>query len=351
MRAREPGIRAGLLAMAFGAGWAVTTLPAASDDYYQGKTIRILVGMDAGSGYDAYARLLARHLGRHLGGQPTIIVQNMPGAAGISAADHLYAIAPKDGTMFALVYPNTLVDPLTTNVQAADRTRQRYDPVKFEYIGTADSGTRLCYTIGTSKVKTLADARTTKAIMGSSARAAPGWDYAMFHNSLLGTKFDVVTGYKGPADQLLAMERGEIDGMCGIDVSTVRSLRPAWLGSDKAHFLTQAGLEPSEAMTKLGIASIWTYIAAADRAVAELIVSQQVFQRPYIAPPGTAERPLALLRAAFMSAHRDPELVQEAAKSSLSVDPKNGAEVSALVKRMYASPKELINRMTEVLRR
>lgn len=335
--------RAGLAAA--GGLLCTSALPAGAQEFFQGRTVVIIVGIDVGSGYDAYGRLFARHAGRHIPGAPTVIVQNMPGAASVKAADYIYSIAPKDGTQFAIVFPNALVDPLT-----GDGAKQRYDPTRFEFLGTADSGTRLCFTYQTSKVRNVADARTTKAIMNATARGGPTWDYSMLLNGLAGTKFEIVTGYKAGPDQFLALERGESDGMCGIDVSTVRTLRPDWLGSTKANFLMQMSLEPNAELTALGIPSMWQFIGAADRAVAELVVSQQVFQRPYIAPPGTAPAQLAQLRAAFEAAHRDPELIAEAGRMKLSVNMKTGAEVSALMKRMYASPKDLVDRMTRTIR-
>lgn len=318
---------------------------AQAQDYYQGKTISIIVGVDAGSGYDAYGRLLGRYLSRHVPGGPNVIVQNMPGAASIKAAEYIYSIAPKDGTQFAVIFPNALVDPLT-----GDLAKFRYDPTKFDHLGTADVGTRLCYTIGSSKIRTLEDARTTKVVLGSTARSSPASDYAQMTNAVAGTKFEVVTGYKGPADIFLAMERGEVEGMCGIDVSTVMALRPEWLGSTKAHFLVQAGLEENPKMTALGIPSLWKYTAPELRKGVELVVSQQVFQRPYIAPPGTPAGPLAMLRKAFVDAHKDPALLEEAQKMNLSINVKGGEEVSALVKQMYASPKALIEQMTRLIR-
>lgn len=335
----------GLALAMFGLSAAVSPAPGHAQDVYQGKTISIVVGIDAGSGYDAYARLFARHLPRHVPGQPTVIVQNMPGAASVKASEYIFSFAPKDGTQFAIVFPNALVDPLT-----ADKAKFRYDPTRFDYLGTADTGTRLCYTIGNSKVRKLEDARGQKTILGSTARGSPTWDYALMFNAIAGTRFEVVTGYKGPADIFVAMERGEVEGMCGIDVSTVKALRPDWLGSGKAHFLVQAALEPNPEMTALGIPSIWSFTAAGHRPAVELIISQQVFQRPYIAPPGTPAAQLGILRKAFVAAHADPELLAEAGRMKLSINVKDGEEVTRLVKQMYAAPPALIEQMTRMIR-
>ena len=326
------------------AGALVT--PASAQDIYQGKTITVIVANTAGSGYDAYGRLLARHMPKYIPGKPTIVVQNMPGAGSIKAAEYTYVVAPKDGTQFTLVMPGSLIEPLT-----GDPAKYRYDPTRFAYIGTADSGTRLCATLGPSKTKTFADARRNKTLMAATASGSSSFDYPHFLNALAGAKFEVVTGYPGPGDMFLAVDRGEADGLCGIDVGTYRTLRPEWLTTPgKANFLVQAGLEPHAELTKLGIPSIWQFIEGENRKVAELIVSQQVFQRPFLAPPGVPEAQLKVLRAAFMAAIDDPELRDEARKANLDLNAKSGEDVEALVKKIYSAPKELIDKMTKAIR-
>ncbi len=331
-----------LLVGALTAGLAST---AAAQDFYKGKTVTIIVGNPAGSGYDAYGRLLARHLPKHLPGQPNIIVQNMPGAGSVKAADYTYNIAPSDGTAFALAMPATLVEPLT-----APPGQYRYEPTKFAYIGTMDSGTRVCVTSGKSPVKSIADARTTKVIMAATAPASSAFQYPKFMNVLAGTKFEIVTGYKGPADVFLAVDRGEADGACGLDVSTFQSLRPDWLGKKTVNLLTQFGREPNKELLALGLPSHLDFIKdPEDRKIVDLIVTQQVFQRPYLAPPKTPPERVKLLREAFMAAVRDPELIAEAKNQKLELNPKSGQEVEALVKEIYSAPKELLARMQKVI--
>ena len=315
-------------------------------DVYQGKTITLFVANTAGSGYDAYGRLLARHMPKYIPGKPSFIVQNMPGAGSIKAAEYTYLIAPKDGTQFTLVMPGALVEPLT-----GDPTKYRYDQTRFSYVGTADSGTRLCATAPRSKVKTFADAKAGKSIIAATAAGSSAFDYPNMLNALAGSKFEIVTGYPGPGDMFLAVDRGEADGICGIDVSTYRTLRPDWLTvPGKANFFMQAGLEPNADLLRQGIPSIWDFIEPANRPVVELIVSQQVFQRPFLAPPGTPAPQLKLLRAAFMSAVADPELREEARKSNLDLNAKSGEDVEALVKKIYSAPKELIEKMAKAIR-
>ena len=225
-----------------------------------------------------------------------------------------------------------------------------YEPTRFEYLGTADSLNRLCLTWGPSKVKTFEDARQTKVTMGATSNGSSTWDYANFMNSLAGSKFDVIAGYQGSPNILLAMERGEVDGVCALDVSTVATLRPDWLGSTKVNVLLQANLEPSPALAQYNIPSIWKFIPQEHRPVAELYVTQQVFGRPFVAPPGTPKDRMDTLRAAFMAAWRDPELLEEARRAKLEVNPIGGEEIAKLVAKMYASPPALINAMKAALK-
>jgi tripartite-type tricarboxylate transporter receptor subunit TctC len=318
---------------------------AGAQDFYQGKTITIVVGTDAGGGFDVYARVIARHLHKHLPGQPNVIVQNMPGAGSMKAAEYLYGIAPKDGTIIATLFPGALVEPLT-----APPGKFRYDPTKYEYLGTADSGTRLCITSHKSTIKTFEDAQTIPSTLGGVAAGSSTTDYGNMFNALAGTKFKVVNGYKSTVEIMLAIERGEVDGVCGYDTNSFKAQKPEWYGTPLANMIVQAGIEPSETMSKMNVPSIWKYVTGENRKVAELIVSQQVFGRPYAAPPGVPAPQLGLLRAAFMATMTDPALLAEAEKLKLDLNPKDGEEVGALIRKLYASPPELVERMKNALR-
>lgn len=319
--------------------------PAVSQDSYAGKTLALLVGAEAGTGYDVYGRIVGRHLVRHLPGQPAFITQNMPGAGSIKTAEYLYHIAPKDGTSIAIVFPGAIVEPLT-----GDKSKYRYDPLRFEYLGTADSGTRLCVTSLASKVQTFDDARKHTAIIGSMAPGSSTWDYPTMLNALVGTKFKIVSGYSATTHIAVAMERGEVDGWCGIDVSAHNAVRPQWLSQKQVHFVLQLGLEPNPDMTRLGFPWIMEFASADSRKVMELILSQQVFQRPFLAPPGTTADRVKLLRAAFMATMRDEAFLAEASKAKLGVNPRDGEQVATLVKSIYSSPPELVQRMANALK-
>lgn len=337
-----------ILLLASASGFAINSGSSSADalqDFYSGKTMTIIVGNPAGSGYDAYGRLLARHMAKYIPGSPAMIVQNMPGAGSVRAADYTYNIAASDGTVFALAMPATFVEPLT-----GATGQYRYDPMKFAYIGTMDSGTRVCISWAKAKGRSIEEVRKHKTIIAATAPASSSFQYPKFMNALAGTKFEIITGYKGPADVFLAVDRGEADGACGLDVSTFKALRPDWLGKKTVNMLVQFGLEPNPDLLAVGLPSHADFITnPEDRKLVDLIVSQQVFQRPFMAPPATPPERVKMLRAAFTKAVRDPALLAEAAEQKLDVNAKSGEEVEALVKQIYATPKEVVARMQKVM--
>jgi hypothetical protein len=226
-----------------------------------------------------------------------------------------------------------------------------FDPTKFTFVGTADSGTRVCATFQNSATKTFDDALRQKTRMGSSALGASTRDYVMFKKKTTGVMFDLVMGYKGSADILLAMERGEVDGLCGWDWSSVKSQRSDWLRDGKLNLLVQVGLEPEPELTRQNVPPLWNFIKNDDdRRAVELIVSQQQFQRPYIAPPGVPAEQANALRAAFDATMRDPQFLDYAAKTRIDINPLSGAKVQELVEKIYATPKSVVERAKEILK-
>ncbi len=326
------------------ASLALATAQAA--DYYAGKTIEFTVGGDVGGGYDIYARTVARHLGKHIPGNPTIVVKNMPGAGSTRAGIYISTVAPKDGTAMGAMMPGAIMEPLLE-----DKPRNQFDPTKVIYIGTADSGVRVCVTYQNSKIKTFEDAQKQKTVLGASAAGGATRDYAYLHNHTAGTKFEVVSGYKGTVDIALAMERGEVDGMCGWDWSSVKSQKSDWVRDKKLHVLVQVSLEPSEELTELGVPHIWKFVTEpGNRRVAELVISQQVFQRSYIAPPGTPAEQIAILRKAFDETMMDPEFLADAQKMKISITPLPGAKVQDVISKLYATPKDFVDRAKSVIK-
>jgi tripartite-type tricarboxylate transporter receptor subunit TctC len=340
--------RAQLPVRAFGAlslviGMATAGTAAVAADHFKGKTINLYVGNGAGSGFDAYGRLLARHMHRHIPGTPNFVVQNMPGAGGALVNEFIARIGPKDGTAIAITMPGSLLLPLTM-----DATKFRYDPKELGFIGNADSGTRICLVRTKTGIKSFEDVQKRKVTMGSTAPGGAMFDYAKLKAVLLNAQFNIVSGYKGANDVLLGIEREELDGLCGLDISTLKSARPTWLGSPDFTFLVQVGPKGAKTnaeLDKIGVPSIWKFVPNDKLPVFELVTSQQYFQRPFIAHPETPPAVLKILRAAFLATLNDKETLAEADKMRLAIDPTSGESVAENLKKMYAAPKALLEQM------
>jgi tripartite-type tricarboxylate transporter receptor subunit TctC len=324
---------------------ALPLASAQAADFYAGKKVDFVIGADAGGGYDIYARTIAKHLPRFLPGAPIIVTRNMPGAGSGTAAAFLSRVAPKDGTAIGALFPGVIIGPLLE-----DRGSNLYDPNKFAYLGTADSGTRVCITGAKSKVKTFADAQQTKVVIGASAAGGSTRDYAFFHAKGAGAKFEIVSGYKGTNDIMLAMERGEVDGVCGLDWTSLKSQRPDWLRDKTINILVQDGLKNEPELDALGVPPVWNFIKnERDKQAIELLISQQVFGRPYIAPPGVAEEQLKVLRDAFINVMKDKDFLHDAENLRLDVAPLPGQDVQDVVAKLYAEPKDVVARAKELI--
>jgi tripartite-type tricarboxylate transporter receptor subunit TctC len=324
----------------------VAPAPLCASDYYAGKTIEMIVGGGPGGGYDIYARTVSRHLGRHIPGQPSIVVKNMPGASSGKAAQYITSIAPKDGTSMAGIMPGAIMGPLLD-----DRSAPMFDPTKVRYIGTANSGTRVCVTLKGTKISSFADARKVPAKFGGSGPNDSTYEYGYLHKRTSGAIFDIVAGYRGTPDMALAVERGEIDGVCGWDWSSFKSQKPDWLRDNKANVLLQVSMEPHPELTKMGVPTVFQFVDnAEDRKVVELVISQTVFHRSYIAPPETPPAQLEVLRAAFDQTMTDPQFLADAEKMRIDIEPLSGAKVQEVVQGLYVTPKAIVERARKAIR-
>jgi len=339
MRLATTCVLAGLIAL------AAPATSSSAGDYYAGKSIDLLIGAPPGGGYDIYARALARHYGRHIPGQPTIVAKNMPGAASARAAGFISTLAPKDGTAIAALMPGGVVGPLLD-----EKAETLFDPTKVLYLGTANNGTRICVSRKDSKIKTFDDARAQKAAFGGVSTSDSTRGYGYMLKKTAGAQYDVVSGYSGTAEIALAMERGELDGVCGWDWASFKSQRPDWIRDNKVNLLLQVGLEPNEELTRMGVPEVFKYVANEDdHKAVELIISQQVFQRSYIAPPGLPAEQLDALRAAFDATMRDKEFLADAETMRIDISPLPGAKVQELVQKIYAAPKNIVARARQAL--
>ncbi len=338
-------VHAGLVALTTCIATTLDAPPASAADYYAGKSIDLLIGAPPGGGYDIYARALARHFGRHIPGQPTIVSKNMPGAGSARAAGYISTIAPKDGTAVAAIMPGAVMGPLLD-----EKAEALFDPARVLYLGTANNGTRVCVSRKESKIKTFDDVLTQKAAFGGVSTNDSTREYGYLHKKTAGARYDVVSGYSGTAEIALAMERGEIDGACGWDWSSFKSQRPDWLRDDKVNVLLQVGLEPNAELTRMGVPSVFKYVKSEDdRKVVELVISQQVFQRSYIAPPGLPAEQLGTLRAAFDATMHDKAFLDDAEKIRIDISPLPGTKVQELVQKLYVTPKDIVARARQAI--
>jgi len=306
--------------------------------FFRGKQISLIVGSSAGGGYDTYARLLARHLGKHIPGNPIIVRSNMPGAASNAAAAHIYAVAPKDGTVIGAVQTAAVLDPLF-----GDKARMKHDASKFIYLGSATIDYYVCAARADAAVKTFKDALTQELIVGASQPGTSTRDFPALLNNSVGTKFRIVSGYPGTREITLAIEKGEVQALCGFSWSSLSAQHPDWLKNGFIRVLVQEHDRGHPDLNKMGVPlSVNFAKSPADRQIMDLIYSSEIFGRPYILPPGVPPERVAALRKAFMDALRDPELRAEGERIGLDLDPISGEELQKIAEKIYATPPDVV---------
>jgi tripartite-type tricarboxylate transporter receptor subunit TctC len=308
--------------------------------FYQNRTMALIIGYSVGGGYDLYGRLVARYMGAHLPGNPTIVPQNMPGAGSLKAAEYVYAVAPKTGATIATMSRAMGIEPLLG--------RAKYDGTKFTWLGSVTDEVSLCVTWHTSAVKTWDDLLTTEVRFGGNGPGSDPDTFALLLKNQFGAKIKLITGYPGSSDITLAMERGEIDGYCGMSVSSVKSRHPTWLPEHKVNLLVQTSLKKLE---EFATVPLLTELARTpeERQIVKLVVSSQNMARPFLAPPGVPADRTRALRAAFDATMRDPAFLAEAQRLDLEVNPVDGASLAALLAELYATPKDVVAKATKAI--
>jgi tripartite-type tricarboxylate transporter receptor subunit TctC len=319
------------------AALSIWSLPATADDFYAGKAITLVVGAGVGGGYDLQARLTARHLGKHIPGHPTIIVQNMPAAGGIAATNYLYSTAPKDGTMIALVQRGMLLAKLTYPGGT------RFEIGKFHWLSSLNSEIAVTLVWNASAPhRATKDLFEKELIVGGIVGVDPETTPKLF-NSLIGTKFKVVTGYNSTAQIALAMERGEVQGIADWSWSSIKSVRPYWIAEKKVTALLQGALKREPELGALPSALDFVK-SDDDRKVLELHFTQKLAARPIIAPPEVPADRVALLRAAFAELAKDKEFLADAEKSKQEIDLVPGEDVTKVVELIESTPPGIADR-------
>jgi tripartite-type tricarboxylate transporter receptor subunit TctC len=306
------------------------------------KPVTIYVAGTAGGGIDLYARLLSRHLGRHIPGKPTVTVQVMPGAGGIRAANYLAEQAPRDGTAITAFANGPILEPLI------GARNPGYDMSRFTWIGAVTKDIGLCIAWGATPFKTIDDVKKQQMVVGGTGAGSETDTWPIILNDVLGTKFKLVTGYVGSQETILAMERGETHGRCVFSHSALKIAKPDWLREKKINVLVLTALAPSPEFP--GVPAVVDLVSKPeDRALLELMVAPGAMARPFVAPPGLSPERAALMRRAFDATMADPEFRAEAVKIQADVAPSTGEDVQKLVERIYAAPRPVIEHVKKLL--
>ena len=317
-------------------------LPAAAQqsvaEFYKGKTIRIIVGVGVGSGYDLNARLLGRYLGARIPGNPTVIVQNQPGAGSLAMTNALYNNGPFDGTVIGASFNGMPTTPLLEPAGA------RFDQNKLNWLGSTNRETQITYVWHTAPVQKLSDLFTTELIVGAQAPGSTQYDFPILLNHLFGTRFKIVTGYESTPKIHLAMESGEVQGNGATNWSTVKALNSNWLAEKKIRIIVQWGLNKNPELPDVPLV-LELAKTPSDRQALELALARLEFGRPFFLPPNVPQERVEALRRAFDATMKDPAFLADADRSKIEVDPLTGEQVAALVEQVSRTPADTVARV------
>jgi len=330
---------AAVVLLALSATYSHAQTPA---EFYKGKTVELYIGYSVGGGYDLYARVLARHIGKHIPGNPTVVPKNMEGAGSLRLANWLYRVAPKDGTAFGTIGRGTGFDPVLGEPGA------QFDGTKFTWIGSANEEVSVCVAWQNSGVTSFDQLLTKELTVGGTAVSADTDQFPRIINGVLGTKMRIVSGYPGGNDVVLAMERGEVQGRCGWSWSSVKVTHRAWVDDKKITVLVQLSLAKHPDLRNVPVV---TDLAKTDeqRQILKLIFARQTMGRPFLAPPAIPPDRADALRKAFIDTMSDKDFLADAEKSQLEINPVAGDKVQALVQEIYATPQEIAKKAAALL--
>jgi tripartite-type tricarboxylate transporter receptor subunit TctC len=335
------GIAIGALLAVCSAG-VIPARAQAPRDTLAGKNVSLIIGFGAGGGYDMWGRIVARHIGKYLPGKPNVVAQNMPGAGSYVAASHIYGGAPKDGTAFAIISRDAALGPLSGAPGA------RFDATKLSWIGTPTKEHNVCIAYHSAAVKSAADLREKQLILGDTGPGTGTRSYPKVLNDLLGFKFKLVSGFQSSVDVFLAMERGEVDGICeSLDSINIR--RPDWIAGKKVTVLLQAGSAPHPDLKDVPLVADLARTPE-ERAVLEFLYAGQGIGRPFVAPPDLPPERLKMLREAFDATMKDADFTAESKRGKLELEPDDGEHLAALIKKIYATPKPIVDKVTELIK-
>ena len=311
-------------------------------DTFAAKSVAMIIGFGPGGGYDLWGRTVGRHIGRHLPGAPTVIPQNMPGAGSYAAASYIFNIAPKDGSVLGIIARDAALGPLSA------ATGARFDPTRLSWIGTPTKETNVCVAYHTSQVKSVLDLYDKQLIVGDTGPGTGTRSYPKALNELLGMKFKLVGGFPASSDVFLAMERGEVEGICE-SLDSIKIRRPDWIPTRKISILFQGGAEPNPELD--GVPFVLDLaLTGEQRQALEFLYAGQGIGRPFVAPPDLPPDRLKMLRDAFKATMTDPAFVAEAQKSKLDLEPEDGEHLAVLIAKIYATPRPIVDKITGMIK-
>jgi tripartite-type tricarboxylate transporter receptor subunit TctC len=313
----------------------VTVQAATPAEFYKGRTMPVIIGYSAGGGYDLYSRVLAQHMGRHIPGNPTLIPQNMPGAGSIKAALYLFSVAPKDGSVIG-----TFARGMAS---AALMGEAKFDARQFTWLGSVTKDTTVCISWNTSPIKSWSDVMNRQFTAGGEGAAGDPDIFAKLYKNVFGAKIRLATGFPGTTDVALAMQRGEVDGLCGISWSTIKSRYPNWVAEKKINLLLQAAPKRDPELPNVPLAADFARTPE-QKQILDFVVTSEVLARPYVAPPGIPADRKAVLRKAFDDTMKDPAFLADAKKTMIDINPVSGPEVDAIVASLYALPRDVVQK-------
>jgi len=311
--------------------------------FYNGKLVDMQIGYSVGGGYDLYARLVARHLGNNIPGNPTLVPKNMEGAGSLRLANWLYGAAPRDGSAIGAMSRGAAFDPLLGEIGA------QFDASKFNWIGSANDEVSVCVALPTSGIAKFDDVLTKPLTIGSTGVGDDTYQFPAVINAVLGTKFKIITGYPGGNDVTLALERGEVQGRCGWSWSSLKATRSDWVASKKIIVLVQMSLSKHPDLSDVPLIMD---LAKTDeqRQIFKLIFARQVMGRPYAAPPQVPQDRVTALRQAFAATMRDKDFLDDAEHGKFEINPVSGERLEALVNEIYQTPPAVAKKAAELLR-
>lgn len=310
------------------------------EDFYKGRNVTLVIGYSVGGGYDAYARLLGRYFGKHIPGNPAIIPEQMTGAGSLRSANFIYSVAAKDGSVFGTFSRSMGISPLVDKAE--------FDSRKFTWLGSVTDDNTICVTWNTSPIKNWNDFLNKPSKFGGEGAGSDPDIWTLLYKNVFGAKAQLVSGYPGTNDTVLAMERGEIDGLCGISWSTIKSRHPEWLTSHSVNIIVQAALKKEPEISSVPLATELTKTPEQLQIIKLLLVSQAM-ARPFAAPPDIpADRKAALL-AAFDATMKDADFLAEAQKLNFDVRPVSATAIDAMLAEVYQTPKDVIARATKAI--